>query len=936
MSDLRAFHGPNAGYVLGLYERFQEDPQSVDPSWRSYFQSFSPPAPEAPSAPPGRTAVPADVRAIVAAHELAASIRARGHTAAKLSPLNAPPALDPALRPEAHGLSAEELAALPASIVGGPVAQGAASAREAMERLRATYSGTAGYEFEHIVDPGEREWLREAVETGRFRSPLGDDEKRSILRRLSQVEGFEKYLHKAFFGQKRFSIEGTDMMVPMLDEVIIEAGRARTRDVVIGMAHRGRLNVLTHVLEKPYALMIGGFAGAGHKHPLSQDDLTGDVKYHMGWRTTREIEGRDVHVTLSPNPSHLEYVDPVVVGMTRAAQDDTSRPGTPTVDTAEALAVLIHGDAAFPGQGVVSETLNMSQIPGYCVGGSLHLIVNNQIGFTTLPEDDRSTRYASDLAKGFEIPVVHVNADDPEACLAVIRLAYAYRERFHKDFVVDLVGYRRWGHNEGDEPSFTQPQMYETIRSRPTARDLWVEKLVAEGIVTKEEADEMLQRVMDELAAVQQQLEEDESAGTIHARADIQPRQPARVETGLPEAELRELNEELLARPEGFAPHPRLAKQLERRRAALDEGGIDWGHAESLALASLLTEGVPVRITGQDAERGTFSHRHLVLHDGATGADYDVLASLPDAKASFEVRNSPLSEMSVVGFEYGYSVFDPDVLVIWEAQFGDFANGAQVMIDQFIAASYQKWEQRSGLVLLLPHGYEGQGPEHSSARLERFLQLAAEGNLRVVNCTTAAQYFHLLRRQAALLRTDPRPLVVMSPKSLLRHPMAASSLEDLAQGHFHPVLGDESVEGREDEVTRLLLCSGKVYVDLAGAEQRTGARNVALARVEELYPFPEAHIREQMARFPALREVVWVQEEPRNMGAWSFVFPRLLDLAGSDVTVRYDGRPYRASPAEGYASQHGAEQSRIVSVAWEGAPEPQRVARPPAVAAKRA
>jgi 2-oxoglutarate dehydrogenase E1 component len=916
MSDLRNFYGPNAGYVLGLFEKFQEDPTSVDEGWRTYFESFSPPAPGI-AAPPGGGATPMEVRAVVGAHELAIAIRARGHTAARLSPLGEAEAPDPALRPEAHGVTEAELERLPPDVVRGPAAAGARNAREAMERLRAVYSGTSGYEFEHIIEPSEREWLRETVEARRFRASPGAEEKRALLRRLSQVEGFEKYLHKAFFGQKRFSLEGTDMMVPMLDEVIEEAGVAGAGDVVIGMAHRGRLNVLAHVLRKPYSLIVGGFAGASHPHPLSEDDLTGDVKYHMGWRDTREVGGQEVHVTLSPNPSHLEFVDPVVVGMTRAAQDETDRGGMPLVSHDRAVAVLIHGDAAFPGQGTVAETLNMSQIRGYRVGGTLHLIVNNQIGFTTLPEADRSTRYASDLAKGYEIPIVHVNADDPGACLAAARLACAYRDRFHKDFVIDLVGYRRWGHNEGDEPAFTQPRMYEVIRSLPTVRDLWAAQLEEEGVVTRAEADAMLQAVLDELSQVQAGLQEESAGSTPPVETDIQPKRAIEVQTAVPAERLLELNDAILARPEGFAPNARLGKLLERRRDVMgEEGGIDWGHAESLAFASLLTEGTPIRLTGQDAERGTFSHRHLVLHDAHTDDRYGVLDHLPGATASFEVHNSPLSELAVVGFEFGYSVFDPAVLVIWEAQFGDFVNGAQVMVDQFVSSSYQKWGERSGLVLLLPHGYEGQGPEHSSARLERFLQLAAEGNLRVVNCTTAAQYFHLVRRQAALLGLDRRPLVVMSPKSLLRHPLATSTLAELSTGHFHRILVDPSVEGREGEITRVLLCSGKIFVDLVGSDLREQARNVAMIRVEELYPFPEQLVREQIRRFHGLREIVWVQEEPRNMGAWSFIAPRLRGLAPEGVEVKYVGRPDRASPAEGYASLHAAEQARIVQAAW--------------------
>lgn len=935
MSDsaaLRLFHGPNAGYVLEIYERFRNDPDSVDSTWRDFFQEFDPEALSAAIAPQmiSRTAseTVADVAIIVGAHELAEAIRARGHTAARLSPLEDPIDPDPALRPETHGLTEDVLRRLPAAGVRGPIAAQARDALEGVERLREIYSGTIGYEFDHIADAAEREWLRDAIESGRYRSELDANQKRSLLQRLSQVEGFEKYLHRAFFGQKRFSVEGTDMMVPILDEVIERAGGEGTRDVVIGMAHRGRLNVLTHVLEKPYELMLSGFAGATQPRPLSEDDLTGDVKYHMGWRDIRTIDNHEVRITLSPNPSHLEFVDPVVVGMTRAAQDDTTQPNGPTVDADAALAILIHGDAAFPGQGVVAETLNMSRIPGYSVGGTLHLIANNQIGFTTLPSAARSTRYASDLAKGFELPVVHVNADDPEACLSVARLAHAYRERFHKDFVIDLVGYRRWGHNEGDEPAFTQPKMYEVIRSLPTVREQWAARLVAEGVVTQEEADAMLQSVLDELARIQERLQDSDNSPLL-AAPEIRPqRDPEEPETAVPADRLIDLNEAMLTRPSGFAPNPRLAKLLERRRDALgEEGGIDWGHAESLAIASLIAEGTPVRLTGQDAERGTFSHRHAVVHDAETGEKVNTVASIPQARVSFEVHNSPLSEMAVVGFEYGYSVFDPHVLVIWEAQFGDFANGAQVIIDQFAAAAYQKWGQRSSLVLLLPHGYEGQGPEHSSARLERFLQLAAEDNLRVANCTTAAQYFHLLRRQAALLREDPRPLVVMSPKSLLRHPLAASHIDDLAAGSFQALLPDTNVEGREDEVTRLLLCSGKVYVDLVASDLRESSKYVALARVEELYPFPCDLLRAEIERFPALQEIVWVQEEPRNMGAWTFVRSELERLAGGTIAVRYTGRPNRASPAEGYATQHAAEQTRIITTAWEDAPAPRRERR---------
>jgi len=938
MADLREFHGPNAGYVLDLYDQYLRDPHAVDEGWRTYFSQFTPEqvaastgaAPAAAARPAASAAPSVDVRKLVAAREMSRTIRTRGLTAARLDPLGNEQAPDPALSLEQYGLTEADLKQLPAAVVLGHD-PGSPNLAAEVKRLRAIYSGTTGYDYHHIPNATERSWLRDAIESATFSGPLPPERKQELLRRLTQVEGFERFLHRTFFGQKRFSIEGTDAMVPVLDEIVREAAGVGGREVLIGMAHRGRLNVLTHVLGKPYPLMLAGFQHAqdhgAEGENQNPDEPTGDVKYHMGWSEEKEIGGRSIRVTLSPNPSHLEFVDPVVVGMTRASQDDTSHAGVPPLDVDAAFAVLIHGDAAFPGQGVVAETLNLSGLRGYQVGGALHVIANNQVGFTTDPEDDRSTRYASDLAKGFEIPVVHVNADDPEACLAVTRLAFAYRQKFRKDFLIDLVGYRRWGHNEGDEPLFTQPVMYERIKNHPTARELYAKRLADEGVVTAEEADAMLKAVMDELAAALG------PAGQEHDEDDDEPSRAGRGDphnTGVPADRLRELNEALLQRPEGFTPNPRLDKNvLQKRRDALssDRPAIDWGHAEALAFASLLAEGVPVRLTGQDAERGTFSHRHAVLSDAKTGVKLNPFHHLPQAKASFEVYNSPLSEMAVVGFEYGYSVRDPQALVLWEAQFGDFANGAQVMIDQYLAASFQKWGQTSGLILLLPHGYEGQGPEHSSARLERYLQLSAQDNLRVANCTTSAQFFHLLRSQAAMLGGEPRPLVVMTPKSLLRHPLAASSLEQLATGRFQPLLVDQPFGGSPEEVTRLVLCSGKLYVDLAGTgdEQRAerlsieGVHRVAVGRVEELYPFPADEIREAMDRFPALQEVVWAQEEPRNMGAWTFVEHRLREVLG-DLPLRYEGRAERASPAEGYAHRHAAEQMRIVRATLSGAP----------------
>jgi len=585
------------------------------------------------------------------------------------------------------------------------------------------------------------------------------------------------------------------------------------------------------------------------------------------------------------------------------------------------MAILLHGDAAFPGQGIVAETLNFSGLPGYSTGGTIHIIVNNQIGFTTDIRDSRTTLYAGDLAKGFEIPVLHVNADDPISCVSAARLATAYRQRFGKDFLIDLVGYRRWGHNEGDEPAFTQPRMYTRVTQHPTVRQGFADSMVAEGTITAEEASEMLQATLDELAATRKHVVDSGSTPTSFAengKYDL----TATVATGVPADDLRAYDAAIHAQQEGMQLNPKLRRQWERRAGGLGESGgggeIDWAHAETLAFASILADGTPIRLTGQDSERGTFSQRHLVLHDGTTGSRWVPLQALPDAKASFAVYNSPLSENAALGFEYGYTVHAPEALVLWEAQFGDFVNGAQVIIDQFLVAAHAKWQQEPALVLLLPHGYEGQGPEHSSARLERFLQLFAEGNLLVANPTTSAQYFHLLRRQAKSLASDRRPLVVMTPKSLLRNPAAASTLDQLASGSFQPVLDDPRVTDTTESVTRLVLCSGKLAVELDSAPQRQDASDVAVVRIEQLAPFPAQEITNVVARYPSLREIVWAQEEPRNMGAWTYVEPRLRELF--ELPLRYAGRPERASPAEGSLDRHGVEQARIIQASLLDAP----------------
>ena len=944
--DLSAFYGPNAGYVLELYDRYRDDPDAVDAATRDFFAGFAPTMPATngfgpngaavgangtgPAVASGSTVAGAPVAQVVAATALTQAIREFGHLAVQLDPLGGAPHGAPELDPTWHGGSEADLAALPPEAVPSPAAEGAATAAEAIARLRAIYSGNIGYDVDHVQIHTERAWLRDAVECGRFSQEPDAETKRLLLERLTEVEGFERFLHQTYLGAKRFSIEGTDTLVPMLDEIVHAAASDGIREIVIGMSHRGRLNVLTHVLGKPQAAILAAFEGGQRRavpasdSDASDDGVTGDVKYHLGARRARsKATGLlvDVPLVLAPNPSHLEFVNPVVEGMARASQDRREAAGPPQQDPLASMAIQLHGDAAFPGQGIVAETLNLSGLPGYTTGGTIHIIVNNQVGFTTDVVDARSTLFAGDLAKGFEIPIVHVNADDPIACLTAARLAIAYRDTFGKDFLIDLVGYRRWGHNEGDEPAFTQPRMYATIVSHPTVRQQWADRLAAEGVVPAADAVHMMEDTLAGLAEIRRAVAEGATP------SDLEPPPLAHdagarreVETAVPPDRLRALHDAIHALPPGFAPSPKLARQWDRRRAILDapEGKVDWAHAEALAFAAILADGTPIRLTGQDAERGTFSQRHLVLHDGASGARHTPLQALPQAQASFAVHNSPLSEAATVGFEYGYSVSAPGTLVLWEGQFGDFANGAQVLIDQFIVAARAKWRQEPSLVLLLPHGYEGQGPEHSSARLERFLQLTAVDNLRVANCTTAAQYFHLLRRQAARLANDPRPLVLMTPKSLLRHPQAASDPRELTEGTFRPVLDDPLRRERPEAVERLVLCSGKLAVDLDGSAARAGADGVAVARVEQLAPFQHTALRATIGRYPNLAEIVWVQEEPRNMGAWSFMEPRLRELTDGALPIRYVGRPERASPAEGAADQHADEQARIVAAAFDG------------------
>lgn len=857
-------------------------------------------------------ASPVQLHHVAGAMALVKAFRTHGHLAAHLDPLGTPPAGDPALNPAEVGLDAEVMATIPTDVL--RIAVPGNTLAEALPYLHATYCGTIAYEVEHIASHERRVWLREQIESGVHRVPLTVTQKKALLERLTQVEGMERFLHNAYIGAKRFSIEGVDILIPMLDLVNELAAESGVREVVLGMAHRGRLNALAHTVNLSYATIFAEFEGgkAAESGMIPQGG-TGDVKYHLGASGTFVASsGKETAVVLLPNPSHLEFVGAVVIGHARARQTSRSTREL-SYDSDASLPVTIHGDAAFPGQGVVAETLNLGGLPGYRTGGTIHLIANNQVGFTTDPIDARSTRYSSDLAKGFDIPIIHVNADDPEACLAAVRLAIAYRMKFRGDVLIDLVGYRRHGHNETDEASYTQPMMYAHIKELPTVRAQYAEALTREGAVAPGEADLMVSRTYENFIAVQTAFRASLTNGEVKPTPAEAALRGEPVTTAVDAAILARLNEELLTWPEGFTPNPKLAKQLERRRGGLTSpNGIDWGHAEALAFASLLVDGVPIRLTGQDVGRATFAQRHIVLHDTNNGAEVITMQRLAEAKATLEVHNSPLSELACIGFEYGYATTAPETLVVWEAQYGDFANGAQVIIDQFIVSSQSKWGVTSRLTLLLPHGYEGGGPEHSSARLERYLQSCAEGNIRVTNPTTSGQYFHLLRRQAHT--AERRPLVVMTPKSLLRLGAAGSSQGDLATGQFQPVLGDApSIDAK-----RLLLCSGKVYYDVLKEANDTKVARPPLARVEQLYPFAENELRQLFGQYPALSEVNWVQEEPQNMGAWGFIAPRLTAILPPGVTLRYIGRPERASPSEGYDSQHKVEQKRIVNAALSG------------------
>ena len=918
--DHRVIQGAQSGEYLRRVDRLL---QGADNFYETLFSQLGQTLSVKADASPAKVATasldaaaavaPTDemLRAVAAAMAIVSGYRTHGHLAAHLDPLGSEPVGDPKLDPASYGLTPSLQAAIPASVL--RVFVPGATLADVLPKLREIYSSTIAYEFEHISNTEQRRWLRETIESGGHKISLSPKRQIRFLQRLTKVETFERFIRKTFLGQKSFSGEGLDVMVPMLEETLEMLADEDTPNAVLGMAHRGRLSVIAHVVNMPYEELLGEFEAAHQRGEVnSDDDVTGDVKYHHGATGVYNTSsGKQIMVTLQHNPSHLEAVDPVVEGRTRALQTDHANP-MPAQDVRKAAPILIHGDAAFTGQGIIAEVFNLQSLPGYATGGTLHIIANNQIGFTTDTRDSRSTRYASDLAKGFDAPIIHVNADDVDACISAVHLAEEFRKRFARDVVIDLIGYRRFGHNEQDEPAYTQPTMYEKIKSHPSARDLFANKLIAQGTITVEQANEMVAEATARLQEAYKSVKESHGGSMIEKISQSAPL-PTATLVPVDKAQLLAWSDELVSAPDGFAVNKKLLTQFERRRATIAEKGhVDWGMAEALAFSSLLASGVPIRITGQDTERGTFSHRHAVLHDPASNGEYIPLQHLAAAKASFEIHNSPLSEYACVGFEYGYAAAVPKSLVLWEAQFGDFVNGAQIIIDQFIAAGQAKWGQTSRLTLLLPHGYEGQGPEHSSARLERFLQLAAEGNLRVAYPSTAGNYYHLLREQAA--SHSPVPLVVMTPKSLLRAEAASGSIDDMATGTFKAVIDDPNVTDKS-KIERILLCSGKIYYDLIASELYPKMKKTAIVRIELLSPMPSQEINALLDTYPKLKSLVWVQEEPKNMGARAYARRRLLEKLNKPLDIGYAGRGYRASPSEGYPGAHAVEQERVIKLA---------------------
>ena len=930
--DSSSLQGSNASFIEELYERFLEDPESVESSWQKKFKEIQQGASyETPHGPiverfaqlaiksPGRLAklqgfTEESVKKQAAVSRLINHYRVRGHQIANNNPLGKSVQPQADMDPSYYGLSELDMDTLfdTGALVGGvdrlPL-------RNIIANLKAIYCGSIGSEYMHIADTQIRRWLINRLETTQAKLNLDAEKKHWLLKLLTSAEGIESYLHHRFVGQKRFSLEGGESLIPILDELIQLSGQKGVKEIVIGMAHRGRLNVLVNILGKSPATLFDEFAGTSTLLPGAR---SGDVKYHMGFSSDVSTPGGPVHLTLAFNPSHLEIINPVVEGSVKARQDRAGEEGVSIV-----VPVLIHGDAAFAGQGIVMESLNMSQTRAFYTGGTVHIVINNQIGFTTSnPLDARSTFYCTDVASMIQAPVFHVNGDDPEAVIFVTRLALDYRMTFNKDVVIDLICYRRLGHNEADEPATTQPVMYKKIRKHKTTRKLYAQKLISEGILSSHQSVEMeqdYQKLLEEGQVVSRPVMNNPSYSyTNQWNKFLNKHWDIPCKTAISLDYLRFCNDRMQRLPAGFELHPRVEKVMEnRRKMAAGALPLDWGFAENLAYASLLLEGHSIRLTGQDVGRGTFVHRHAVLHNQINNKTYTPIKHLDKEQASAQIFDSLLSESGVLGFEYGYSTTTPNTLVIWEAQFGDFANGAQVVIDQFISSGETKWGRLCGLVMLLPHGFEGQGPEHSSARLERYLQLCAEHNIQVCNPTTPAQIFHLLRRQ--IIRPYRKPLIVMSPKSLLRHKLAVSTLEDLTAGHFLPVIGEQD-KLNPKKVTRFILCAGKVYYDLLEARNENKLEHVAVARLEQIYPFPEKLLKAELASYPNLKEFIWCQEEPKNQGAWYQTKHHFTDNVSANISVTYAGRDASAAPAVGKFHVHIEQQKAVVQAALYGNP----------------
>ncbi|CAN3992965.1 2-oxoglutarate dehydrogenase E1 component [Methylocystis bryophila] len=958
-------NGGDAAYLEQLLADFEADPASVSPEWRNFFSQMgvlpgrgsaaatgpswasrdllqekdelvegfeaygetSKAAPLAvkPSRPPESEALRQATRDSIRALMMIRAYRARGHLHANLDPLGLEQRSDHGeLHPATYGFTDEDFDRK--IFIDGVLGLQHATLFEIVSILRRTYCGSIGFEFMHVLNPAEKSWLQARIEGPKKEITFTPEGKRAILNKLIEAEGFEKFLDLKYTGTKRFGLDGGESIVPALEQIIKRGGALGVMEIVLGMAHRGRLNLLCQVMAKPHRALFHEFKG-GSSLP-DEVEGSGDVKYHLGASSDREFDGNKVHLSLTANPSHLEIVDPVVLGKVRAKQDQHECPDN---DRRAVLPLLIHGDAAFAGQGVVAECFGLSGLKGHRTGGSLHFIINNQIGFTTYPRYSRSSPYPSDLAKMVEAPIFHVNGDDPEAVVFAARVAIEFRQQFQKPVVIDMWCYRRFGHNEGDEPAFTQPLMYKKIRAHKSTLEIYSEKLIAEGHISPadlEKGKAEWRATLDTALEASQSFRPNKADWLDGYWSGLKPGYQSsdderRGKTGVAIDVLRDIGRRITTVPPSFNVHKTVQRFLDARRAAIENGvGIDWATAEALAFGSLLREGHRVRLSGQDSERGTFSQRHAVLIDQENESRYVPLAHVGAGQGRFEVINSMLSEEAVLGFEYGYSLADPQSLVLWEAQFGDFANGAQVIFDQFLSAGERKWLRMSGLVCLLPHGYEGQGPEHSSARLERYLQLAAEDNLQVANCSTPANYFHILRRQ--LNRSIRKPLILMAPKSLLRHKRCVSTIEDLgAESTFHRLLPDEAELPRPgalalrpaEEIRRLVLCSGKVYYDLVEEREKRGADDVYLLRVEQLYPLPLRQLAQRLARMRAA-EVIWCQEEPRNMGAWSYVEPYLEwalgQAAGKSKRARYVGRPASASTAAGTMARHLAQLRAIL------------------------